>query len=254
MSVLAAGAAVAVGSSPPPPGSAKYRRMAYTLHIGEKNYSSWSARPWILMRQAAIPFTERLVSLSTAGKAARLGALPAGRVPVLEHDGVVVWDSLAIAEYLAERHPGLWPADPVARAWGRCICAEMHAGFGALRSQMSMDVRARRPQRKRSPEVLADIARVEALWTETRRRFGAGGLLLFGEFTIADAYYAPVAFRFRTYGVEPEGAAGEYLRALLALPAVRDWEGAAATEQVLSDHDLDLLYPEDGPAPKSARR
>jgi glutathione S-transferase len=228
--------------------------MAYTLHIGEKNYSSWSARPWILMKQAAIPFTERLVSLATAGKGARLGALPAGRVPVLEHDGVIVWDSPAIAEYLAERHAGLWPADPVARAWARSICAEMHAGFGALRSQMCMDVRARRPQRKRSPEVLADIARIEAVWGETRRRFGAGGLLLFGEFSIADAYFAPVAFRFRTYGVEPSGEAGEYLRALLALPAVRDWEAAGKDEHPLPDHDLDLLYPEDGPAPAPAQR
>ncbi len=229
--------------------------MAYTLHIGEKNYSSWSARPWILMRQAGIPFTERLASLAPdAGKAARLAALPGGRVPVLEHDGLMVWDSLAIAEYLAERHQGLWPADPVARAWARCMCAEMHGGFAALRSQMAMDVRSRRPQRKRSAAVLSDIARIEALWGETRRRFGAGGLLLFGEFTVADAYYAPVAFRFQTYGVEPAGEAGAYLRALLALPALRDWAAAGRDEAPLPDHDLDLLYPEDGPAPARAQR
>jgi len=224
--------------------------MAYTLLIGEKNYSSWSARPWILLRQAGIPFTERLVSLQDdPGKAARFGGLPGGRVPVLEDGEVRVWDSLAIVEYLAERHPGVWPADPVARAWARSACAEMHAGFGALRSQMSMDVRARRPQRRRSDALRADVARVEALWTETRRRFGAGGPLLFGAFTAADAFYAPVAFRFRTYGVTPAGEAGAYWRALLALPGVRAWEAGGRDEPALPDHDLDLLYPEDGPGP-----
>ncbi|HET9595014.1 MAG TPA: glutathione S-transferase family protein [Anaeromyxobacteraceae bacterium] len=223
--------------------------MPYTLHIGEKNYSSWSARPWILMRQAGIPFTEHGVSLAEdAGKARRMAALPAGRVPVLEHDGVVVWDSLAIAEYLAERHEGLWPADRAARAWARCICAEMHGGFTALRSQMSMDVRARRPQRRRSPDLVADIARVEAIWTETRRRFGAAGPLLFGRFTVADAYYAPVAFRFQTYGVEPAGEAGAYWRALLSLPAAVEWAAGGKDDPLLADHDLDRLYPDDPPA------
>lgn len=220
--------------------------MPYTLFIGEKNYSSWSARPWILLTQAGIPFTERLVSLQPdAGKAARFAALPGGRVPVLEDGGVRVWDSLAIAEYLAERHPGLWPADPRARAWARSICAEMHGGFAALRAGMSMDVRARRPQRLRSDAVKADIARIAALWTETRRAFGAGGPLLFGTFTIADAYYAPVAFRFRTYGVAPGGEASAYAQALLSLPAVRAWEAGGKDDPPLSDHDLDVLYPED---------
>jgi glutathione S-transferase len=220
--------------------------MAYTLHVGEKNYSSWSARPWILMRQAGIPFTERMVSLQPdSAKPGRMAGLPAGRVPVLEDDGFLVWDSLAIAEYLAERHPGLWPADPRARAWARSICAEMHSGFGALRSEMSVDVRARRPQRKRSPAVQGDIARVVAIWTETRRRFGAGGPLLFGGFTIADAYYAPVAFRFQTYAVEVAAEAGDYARTLLALPAVREWEAGGRDEPRLHDHDLDVLYPGD---------
>ncbi len=223
--------------------------MAYTLFIGEKNYSSWSLRPWILMREAGIPFHEERVSLlEDPAKAARLARLPAGRVPVLADGDVVVWDSLAIAEYLAERHPGLWPADPVARAWARCISAEMHSGFMALRSEMSMDVRERRPRRKRSEALLRDVARVEEIWTTTRRRFGAGGAMLLGSFGIADAFYAPVAFRFRTYGVEPAGEAGAYLRALLALPGMRQWETEGASDPRLADHDLDVLYPEDGPA------
>jgi glutathione S-transferase len=220
--------------------------MAYTLHLGNKNYSSWSLRPWLVLRQAGLPFTEHLVSLQDdAGKAARFARLPAGRVPCLEHDGLVIWDSLAICEYLAERHPGLWPDDAGARAHARSICAEMHSGFQALRSELSMDVRARRPQRKASPAARADVARVEQIWREARARFGEGGPLLFGRFTVADAFYAPVAFRFRTYGVTPAGEAGAYLAALLALPGMREWEAAALGDERLADHDLDLLYPGD---------
>jgi glutathione S-transferase len=170
---------------------------------------------------------------------------PSGRVPCLVDGGLAIWDSLAICEYLAERHPGLWPADPVARAWARCISAEMHSGFQALRQEMSMDVRSRRPQRRRSDAVLRDIVRVERIWSDTRERFGARGDLLFGTFTIADAFYAPVAFRFQTYGVAPRGPAGEYLRALLALPGMREWADGGAGDEKLADHDLDLLYPDD---------
>ena len=123
--------------------------MAYTLLIGNKNYSSWSLRPWLVLTEAGLPFTERLVSLQAdAGKASRFAALPAGRVPCLDHDGLLIWDSLAICEYLAERHPGLWPTDPSARAVARSACAEMHSGFTALRSQMSLDVRSPPPQRR----------------------------------------------------------------------------------------------------------
>jgi glutathione S-transferase len=222
--------------------------VSYTLYIGDKNYSSWSLRPWLLMTQLGIPFREELLSfVPDPGKAARFARMPAGRVPCLEDGGVMVWDSLAIAEYLAERHPGVWPADPVARAFARCACAEMHSGFQALRSQMSMDIRARRPQRRRSPELLADIARIEAIWNQARRAFGSagGGPMLFGAFSAADAFFAPVAFRFRTYAVEPRGEAGAWARAILALPAVQAWERAGAGEEKLADHDLDLLYPED---------
>ena len=220
--------------------------MAYTLFIGNKNYSSWSLRPWLVLRQGAIPFREELVSLQDdPGKAARFARLPGGRVPVLADGDTLVWDSLAISEYLAERHPGLWPADPVARAWARAISSEMHSGFQALRQEMTMDVRARRPQRRRSAAVLRDIARVERIWTDTRAASGRPARLLLGSFTIADAFYAPVAFRFRTYGVSPRGAAGEYLSALLALPGMREWEVAGAGDERLADHDLDLLYPDD---------
>jgi glutathione S-transferase len=223
--------------------------MPYTLLIGNKNYSSWSLRPWVLLKEKGIPFQEELVSLQEdPAKAQRLARLPAGRVPVLLDGTTAVWDSLAIAEYLAERHAGLWPADPVARAWARSITAEMHSGFGALREGMSMDVRARRPQRRRSEALRLDVARVERIWDETRARFGGaagGGAMLFGTFSVADAFYAPVAFRFRTYGVEPAGAAGDYLRALLALPSMRAWEAGGAADERLADHDLDLLYPDD---------
>ncbi len=194
--------------------------MAYTLFVGNKNYSSWSLRPWLVLRQAGIPFRDEVVSLrEDAGKAARFARLPAGRVPVLTDGDTVVWDSLSIAEYLAERHPGLWPADPAARTWARSVSCEMHSGFMALRQEMSMDVRARRPRRRRSPEVLSDISRIERIWNEGRDRFGAGGPFLVGAFSIADAFYAPVAFRFRTYAVELRGAAADYLATLLALPA-----------------------------------
>jgi glutathione S-transferase len=215
------------------------------LYLGNKNYSSWSLRAWLATRLSGIPFEERLVQLTGVYNPDWRRFSPTARVPVLHDEGCVVWDSLAIAEYLAERHPGLWPEDPKARSWARSICAEMHSGFGALREGMSMDVRARRPRRKKTPAILADIARVEEIWRDTRARYGQGGAMLFGAFGIADAFYGPVAFRFQTYGVEPKGAAGDYCRALLALPAMREWEAAAAGDERLEDHVLDRLYPDD---------
>jgi glutathione S-transferase len=228
--------------------------MTYVLHVGEKRYSSWSARPWILLRGLGIPFTERLVSLQPdAGKAERFSHLPGGRVPVLEDGAVRVWDSLAIVEYLAERHPGVWPADPVARAFARSCCSEMHGGFQALRGEMSMDVAARRPQRRRSDAVKADIARIEELWAEARHRFSHGGPHLFGAFSAADAYFAPVAYRFQSYGVEPGGEAGAVLQALLSHPAAKAWELLGVKEATLSDHDLDIMYPDD-PSERPSQR
>jgi glutathione S-transferase len=203
----------------------------YTLYIGNKNYSTWSLRAWVLLRGAGIPFREQMISLYTSDTPPRIRAVsPTGRVPCLHDGDVVVWDSLAIAEYLAERHPGLWPVDATARAWARCVSAEMHSGFADLRNEYSMDVRLREV-RVPSPAVSADIARIDAIWREGRERFGRGADYLCGTFGVVDAFWCPVAFRFRSYGVAPDGASGTYLRALLTLPAMVEWAAAAANER-----------------------
>ncbi len=211
----------------------------YTLYIGNKNYSSWSLRGWIAMMLSRAPFTEVMVALSADGvpNAANRAFSPTARVPCL-HDGTaVVWDSLAIAEYLAERNPGMWPADPVARAWARSISAEMHSGFSALRNEMPMCIRERVDVRPWSGALERDIARVTEIWNESRRRHGEGGPYLCGDFSLADAFYAPVAFRFRTYAVDPGAKAGDYLRALLAHPFLRQWEDAALKETTIIEAD-----------------
>jgi glutathione S-transferase len=202
----------------------------YTLYIGNKNYSSWSLRAWVLMRVAGIEFQERMISLYLDDTPARIGAVsPSGRLPCL-HDGrTVVWDTLGIAEYLAERHAGLWPADAEARAWARCVAAEMHSGFACLREEFSMDLRARQA-RVPSSRTAAEIARIEAIWGEGRARFGQAGKFLCGAFGIVDAFWCPVAFRFRSSGVRLSGPAGAYLESLLSLPAMREWDDAALRE------------------------
>lgn len=203
----------------------------YTLYIGNKNYSSWSLRPWLLMRQAGIAFSEKLLYFDTPEFHAQIGAVnPARRVPCLYDGEFAVWDTLAIGEYLAERHPGLWPSNAQARARARSLCAEMHSGFNALRGEMPMNVRARTSKAVASAALKSDVERVFDIWNDTRRQFGMSGEMLFGAFSIADAFFAPVAFRFQTYGVEPPGAAGAYLRTLLALPAMREWEAASVRE------------------------
>jgi glutathione S-transferase len=203
----------------------------YRLYIGNKMYSSWSLRGWLVTRLSGAPFEEVPVSLGQLDPdPARRGFSPSGLVPSLHDGDVVVWDSLAIAEYLAERHPGMWPADAKARAFARSISAEMHSGFATLRHEMTMCVRERLDVRPWSAALVRDVGRVITLWREARDRFGTGGDFLFGRPTIADAFYAPVAFRFRTYGVTPGGAAGDYLAALLAHPLLRDWEAAALRE------------------------
>jgi len=206
------------------------------LVIGNKNYSSWSMRPWVLLRQAGIEFEE--VQLKFGDNHGRL-TVPgiekysaAGKVPVLVIDGEPVWDSLAIAETVAERFPEkqLWPSDAKARAHARSICAEMHSGFQALRGNMPMNIRGRHPGKGLTPETQRDIDRIAAIWTQCRARFGSGGPLLFGRFCIADAYYAPVVMRFQTYGVKLPAAAQAYGEAVLALAAVREWMDAARRE------------------------
>jgi len=202
------------------------------LFIGNKNYSSWSLRPWIVMTQAGIPFEEEVIPLDQPTSAAGLRrASPSGRVPCLVDGEVTVWDSLAICEYLAERFPErrLWPADAAARATARSISAEMHSGFQNLRTQCPMKFRETIPA-KLSPEVKAEVSRIVAIWEECRRRFGQGGPFLFGDFSIADAFYAPVVSRFRTYGVAPGGAAGAYADAIWNLAAMQRWGEAARAE------------------------
>jgi len=222
--------------------------MAYTIYLGNKNYSSWSLRGWLLVRASGAPCAERLVSLSANERSGAYKTFsPSGLVPCLVDSGTqpetVVWDTMAIAEYLAERHPGMWPADGRARAWARSICAEMHSGFRSLRDEMAMCIKERVDVRPWSAGLQRDIDRICALWTETRTRFGGAGGLLFGAFGAADAFYGPVAFRFRTYGVTPGGAAGAYLQALLAHPYMREWEQAALAEtEVIEADEPRIIY------------
>lgn len=193
------------------------------LVIGNKNYSSWSLRPWLALKVLGVPFEEKRIPLyRPESKAAILKFSPAGKVPVLLDDGVTVWDSLAILEYLGEKHRALWPADAAQRARARSLCAEMHSGFANLRNHMSMNVRRRYPGKGRTPEVLAEIRRIDAIWSQAK------GPFLFGPFGAADAMYAPVALRFRTYEVTVGNKA--YYDALLALPAMQEWIAAAERE------------------------
>ena len=212
--------------------------MPYTLYIGNKNYSSWSLRGWLAAKLAGAPFREVKIQLRGDYNPDNRSFSPTALVPTL-HDGKVqVWDSLAISEYLAERHKGMWSDDPVARGWARSIVAEMHSGFSPLRSDMTMCIRERLDVRPWSEGLAANIARIEEIWNETRRRFGKGGPYLMGPFTLADAFYAPVAFRFQTYGVTPKGdEAAAYLAALLAHPFVKDWEAEALAEKEVIDAD-----------------
>ena len=201
------------------------------LVIGNKNYSSWSLRPWLALQVACIPFEEQRIALEQPDTRDRLLAVsPSGRVPVLVDGDAVIWDSLAICEWLAERHPEarLWPADPLLRARARSISAEMHGGFQGLRSAMPMNCRSRLPDRGQTVEAIIDIARILEIWTDALET--SGGPFLFGPFTIADAMYAPVASRFVTYAVALPEACAAYVERLQALPAMQAWNAAAAAE------------------------
>ena len=203
------------------------------LAIANKNYSSWSMRPWVLLTQAGIAFEEIQLKFSDEGSVRGIEPYsPTRQVPVLIVDGEPVWDSLAICEAAAELFPDkrLWPADARARQIARSICAEMHAGFRGLRGAMPMNIRASLPGKGMSPAVQKDIDRIVEIWEYCRARYGTDGALLFGQFTIADAFYAPVATRFLTYAVTLPPAAQRYADALLALSAVRDWMAQARRE------------------------
>lgn len=205
----------------------------FTLYIGNKNYSSWSLRAWLVLKQAGIVFDEVVIPLyRPESKPAILRHSPSGRVPCLRHGDTVVWDSLAIAEYVADLMPEakLWPADPTARAVARGVSAEMHAGFMALRQSMPMNLRAAHPGKGMTPAVRDDVNRVTALWRDCRRRFAGAKPFLFGDPTIADAMYAPVVARFATYAVVLDDAARDYVSLILGLPALQAWTEAAQQE------------------------
>jgi glutathione S-transferase len=203
------------------------------LAIANKNYSSWSMRPWVLLAQAGIAFEEIQLKFAHDGKVEGIAPYsPTRQVPVLIVEGEPVWDSLAICETVAELFPKekLWPSDPGARRCARSICAEMHTGFRHLRGAMPVNIRASLPGRGMSPEVQRDIDRIVEIWESCRARYGERGELLFGQFSIADAFYAPVATRFVTYAVTLPPVAQRYAGALLALPAVQDWMAQARRE------------------------
>jgi glutathione S-transferase len=211
-----------------------------TLVIGNKNYSSWSLRAWLAAKVAGLAFEEILIPLDESNTRQQiLRHAPSGRVPVLKHGERTIWESLSICEYLAELLPDarLWPADVEARAIARSVSAEMHAGFAALRTHMPMNVRSRFPEEGRKPGVLDDINRVTAIWRGCRRRLGETpeGPFLFGHFTVADAMFAPVVTRFRTYAVDIGDDAQAYADAIWALPAMQEWSEASKNEPMVID-------------------
>ncbi len=207
-----------------------------TIYLGNKNYSSWSLRPWLSLKQTGVAFDEEVIPLSEpTTRSTILRYSPSGKVPALKHNELTVWDGLAICEYLAETFPEakLWPADKAARAVARSVSAEMHSGFAALREHLPMNMRSSFPNRGVTPEVQADINRIAAIWRDCRKRFGESGPFLFGSFTNADAMYAPVVSRFRTYKIELDEAAQEYTDAVWALPALQEWLTAAKNEPMI---------------------
>ncbi|MER9138694.1 glutathione S-transferase family protein [Mesorhizobium sp. M0830] len=213
----------------------------YLLHIANKNYSSWSLRPWVLMRELDIPLEERLTPFPTGSSWELYRSFsPSGRVPCLIDDGWAVWDSLAIAEYLAERHHGVWPVEAKARAWARSAAAEMHSSFTALRGSCPMSCGLRVKPFPMSDALKQDLFRLGDLWNDGLARFG-GPFLAGAHFTAVDAFFAPVAFRAQSYGLVFEGAAATYPAQLLALPAMREWYAAGLAETWREpDHEAEV--------------
>ena len=210
------------------------------LLIGNKNYSSWSLRPWLLLSHLGIPFEEEKLSFNDPAFKARVGRYsPVGMVPVLVDGDVAIWDTLAIVEYVAETFPerGVWPRDRAARARARSICAEMHSGFSALRNALPMNCEVRFDWVPQDLQVQRDIARVIASWTDCRAQFGAGGPFLFGAFSAADAFYAPVVRRFLGFAVKLPDVAAAYVATMDALPAMRAWVNAGLAEREFVEVD-----------------
>lgn len=210
----------------------------FDLYIGNKNYSSWSLRPWLLLKHFGIPFREHMVSVAGRDYNAALKPLAGNaRVPCLHEDGFQVWESIAIAETLAERHPAMWPADARARARARSISAEMHAGFTALRTAMPMNLKLKLKGKPPTPAVQRDIDRIVEIWEEARMQFAtADGPWLFGAFSVADAMFAPIAWRFHVYNVVLPPLAATYRDAMLAHPAMQEWYAAALLETEAHSH------------------
>ena len=203
------------------------------ITIGNKNYSSWSLRGWLALKECGVAFTENLIPLDrTESKSALAEHSPSGLVPVMRDGSLVIWDSLAIGEYLAERFPaaGLWPQNQVARAMARSVACEMHGGFAALRRQMPMDMRSRISGREIGADVVKDIDRITEVWRRCRERYGTSGDFLFGGFSLADVAFAPVVSRFITYGVALEADAATYRDAVWNRPSMQEWVTAAAAE------------------------
>jgi glutathione S-transferase len=213
----------------------------FELHIANKNYSSWSLRPWLLMRALDIPFVERLHYFSSPGIPSTFATLsPSAKVPVLVSNGFSIWDTLSIVEYLAEEYPEVWPSEKINRGWARSACAEMHSSFFALRNECSMSVGVRVRLHEMSVALKSDIARIESLWTDGFDRF-KGAWLAGDQFTAVDAFFGPVAFRFRTYGILLTDRSQAYVEKLLSHPAMIEWEQDALNETVRDkSHDIEI--------------
>lgn len=212
----------------------------YQLYIASKNYSSWSLRPWILLKVLNIPFEEKLYLFEDDNHATFRQFSPTGKVPCLQADGLTIWDSLAITEYVAEHYPAVWPDDKIARAWARCATAEMHSGFATLRSMCSMNCSIQ-VQLHEVPDALQrDIVRIDGLWNEGLIRFG-GPFLAGKQFSAVDAFFAPVAFRVAGYGLQVSDAGRAYVQRLLDLPAMQEWALAGQQEPRHELHERDCL-------------
>ncbi|NGO52886.1 glutathione S-transferase family protein [Allomesorhizobium camelthorni] len=216
----------------------------YDLYIGNKNYSSWSLRPWVLMKTLGILFSEHLIPFHDHDAWSEYRLLsPNGMVPLLGDGNILVWDSLSIAEYLAERHEGVWPSDPAARAFARSAAAEMHSGFPALRNICGMNIGVRVKLHQQPDALKANIARLSVLWNDGISRFG-GPFLAGPYFSAADAFFCPVAFRVQTYGLELDATSAAYVARLLGLPAMREWYAGGLAETFRDwphEHEIDAV-------------